>query len=118
MKITLYHNPQCSKSCESLRILQEETNVQVSIIEYLKTPLTLAELVSIAQKLHLVPRQFMRQNDIIYQSENLANPNLTDSDLLQAIIKHPRLLERPIAVSLNHAVIGRPPEHVLTYCNV
>lgn len=113
MKITLYHNPQCSKSCESLRILQEK-NAEISIIEYLKTPLSHAELASIAQKLHLKPRQFMRQNDIMYQSENLANPNLTDSDLLQAIIKHPRLLERPIAVSQHQAVIGRPPENVLT----
>ena len=112
MKITLYHNPQCSKSRETLKILQEK-GVDVSIIEYLKTPLTLAELESLAQKLNLEPRQFMRQNETLYQTENLANTDLTANDLFQAIIDHPRLLERPIAVSQNRAVIGRPPENVL-----
>ena len=112
MKITLYHNPQCSKSRETLKILQEK-GVDVSIIEYLKTPLTLAELESLAQKLNLEPRQFMRQNETSYQTENLANTDLTANDLFQAIINHPRLLERPIAVSENRAVIGRPPENVL-----
>jgi arsenate reductase len=112
MKITLYHNPQCSKSRETLKILQEK-GVDVSIIEYLKTPITLAELESLAQKLNLEPRQFMRQNETLYQTENLANTDLTANDLFQAIIDHPRLLERPIAVSQNRAVIGRPPENVL-----
>ena len=112
MKITLYHNPQCSKSRETLKLLQEN-GIDVSIIDYLKTPITLAELELLAQKLNLEPRQFMRQNETSYQTENLANTNLTANDLFQAIINHPRLLERPIAVSENRAVIGRPPENVL-----
>ncbi len=112
MTITLYHNPQCSKSRQTLTLLQEN-GVDVLIIDYLKTPLTLAELEALAQKLHLEPRQFLRHGETEYQTENLANENLTRQDLLQAIVKHPRLLERPIAVTKTKAVIGRPPENVL-----
>lgn len=95
-----------------MRILQEK-GIEVSIINYLSTPLTLSELESLANKLNLEPRQFMRQNELIYQTENLADDRLTSSELFQAIIAHPRLLERPIAVSSTSAIIGRPPEHVL-----
>ena len=112
MKITLYHNPHCSKSREALKILQEN-GIEVSIIDYLKTPLTLSELESIAQKLNMHPRQFMRTNETVYKTEELANTTLTNIDLFQAIINHPRLLERPIAVSQNSAAVGRPPENVL-----
>jgi arsenate reductase len=112
MKITLYHNPHCSKSREALKILQEN-GIEVSIIDYLKTPLSLSELESIAQKLNMHPRQFMRTNEAVYKTEELANTTLTNIDLFQAIINHPRLLERPIAVSQNSAAVGRPPENVL-----
>lgn len=107
MKITLYHNPQCSKSRATLALLQEK-GVDVTIIEYLKTPLTVAELENVAQKLGLEPRQFMRHGEAEYKE------NLTNQALLEAIVKYPRLLERPIAVSQTKAVIGRPPENVLT----
>jgi arsenate reductase (glutaredoxin) len=113
MKITLYHNPQCSKSREALKILQEK-GVEVFIIEYLKTPLALSELESIAQKLNLQPREFMRINEDVYKTKNLADTTLSNEDLFHAIINHPRLLERPIAISQNSAVIGRPPENVLS----
>lgn len=113
MKITLYHNPQCSKSRATLALLQEK-GVDVTIIEYLKTPLTIAELEKVAQKLGLEPRQFMRHGEVEYKNENLADENLTNQALLEAIVKYPRLLERPIAVSQTKAVIGRPPENVLT----
>lgn len=109
----LYHNPQCSKSRQVLNLLKEK-DIDVTIIEYLKTPLTVDELENVAQKLGLEPRQFMRQGEAEYQSENLANENLTRQELLEAIVKHPRLLERPIAVIDTKAVIGRPPENVLT----
>ncbi len=112
MKITLYHNSQCSKSRQTLALLQEK-GVDVSIIEYLKVPLTIAELEIIAQKLDLEPRQFMRQVEAEYKTENLAAEDLTYQDLLEAIVKHPRLLERPIAITEKKAVIGRPPENVL-----
>lgn len=108
----LYHNPQCSKSRQTLTLLQEK-GVDVTIVEYLKTPLTVDELESVAQKLGLEPRQFMRHGEAEYQAENLADENLTRQDLLEAIVKHPRLLERPIAVTETKAAIGRPPENVL-----
>jgi arsenate reductase len=107
----LYHNPQCSKSRATLALLQEK-GVEVSIIEYLKTPLIVADLDNIAQKLGLEPRQFMRQNEAEY--ENFADENLTREQLLEAIVKFPHLLERPIAVTDKKAAIGRPPENVLT----
>lgn len=110
MKITLYHNPQCSKSRATLALLQEKS-VEVAIIEYLKTPLTVAELEDVARKLGLEPRQFMRHGEAEY--ETVANKNLTHEELLEAIVKTPRLLERPIAVTNTKAVIGRPPENVL-----
>ncbi len=109
----LYHNPQCSKSRQTLSLLQEK-GVEVSIIEYLKTPLTFSELDAVAQKLDLEPRQFMRVNELEYETENLANESLTRNDLLEAIVKFPRLLERPIVVTETRAAIGRPPENVLT----
>jgi arsenate reductase len=110
MKITLYHNPQCSKSRQTLALLQEN-GVVVSLIEYLKTPLTIAELETLAQKLGLEPRQFMRHGETEYK--NVADENLTCEELFEAIVKYPRLLERPIAVTETKAVIGRPPENVL-----
>jgi len=109
----LYHNPQCSKSRQALALLQEK-GVEVTIIEYLKTPLTVAELDVVAHKLALEPRQFMRHGEAEYEGENLANEHLTRQELLAAIVQHPRLLERPIAVTETKAVIGRPPEKVLT----
>jgi len=112
MKITLYHNPHCSKSRETLKILQEK-GVELIIIEYLKNPLTLSELESISQKLNMQPRQFMRKNEDAYKTGNLADATLSNKDLFQAIINHPRLLERPIAISQNSAAVGRPPENVL-----
>lgn len=107
----LYHNPQCSKSRQTLTLLQDK-GVKVTIIEYLKTPLTVAELESIAQKLNLEPRQFMRHGEAEYES--VTDENLTREELFAAIVKHPRLLERPIAVTQTKAAIGRPPENVLT----
>ncbi|MDD5214617.1 MAG: arsenate reductase (glutaredoxin) [Methylococcales bacterium] len=106
----LYHNPQCSKSRQTLALLQEK-GVDVQVIEYLKTPLTVAELESIAQKLGLEPRQFMRHGEAEY--EKVADENLTRQELFEAIVKTPRLLERPIAVTDTKAAIGRPPENVL-----
>ncbi len=107
----LYHNPQCSKSRAALALLQEKS-IEVSIIEYLKTPLTVAELETVSQKLGLEPREFMRHGEAEYA--NVADENLTRQELLAAIVRFPRLLERPIAVTAEKAVIGRPPENLLT----
>lgn len=106
----LYHNPQCSKSRQTLALLQEK-GVDVSIIEYLKTPLTIMELELVAQKLNLEPREFMRHGESEYK--NVTDENLTREALFEAIVKYPCLLERPIAVTETKAAIGRPPENVL-----
>ncbi len=106
----LYHNPNCTKSRRTLALLQEK-GVAVSIIEYLKTPLTVVELGTIAQKLGLEPREFMRHGESEYQ--HVADESLTRQALLEAIVKYPNLLERPIAVTDTKAAIGRPPENVL-----
>lgn len=109
----LYHNPQCSKSRQLLTLLQEN-GVNVSIVEYLKAPLTVEELETMAQKLNLEPRQFMRQGESEY--ENFVAENLTRQELFEAIVKYPRLLERPIAVTETKAVIGRPLRMCWRYC--
>lgn len=106
----LYHNPQCSKSRQTLALLQEK-GVEVQIIEYLKTPLTINELEVLAKKLALSPREFMRHGEKEYEA--FRNEQLTNSDLLEAIVENPCLLERPIAVTETQAIIGRPPERVL-----
>ncbi len=105
----LYHNPQCNKSRQALTLLQEN-DVDVTIMEYLTTLLTVEELDILARKLDLEPRQFMRYGEPEYQ---FASEHLTRQELLEVIVKSPCLLERPIAVTETKAVIGRPPKKVL-----
>ncbi len=111
-KITFYHNPRCSKSRQALNLL-EEKGANLKIVPYLDTPPTLTALKKIASALDVSPRAFMRTNEAIYKQLDLGREELSDSELLKAIIEHPRLLERPIAVSETRAVIGRPPEDIL-----
>lgn len=110
--VTLYHNPRCSKSRTALRIL-EESGAPVRIIRYLDTPLTIAGLKKLTNVLRVSPRALLRTKEAAYKDLKLANPDLTDADILEAIVAHPKLLERPIAVCGDQGVIGRPPELVL-----
>lgn len=112
--ITLYHNPQCSKSRQALLLLQN-SGLEIRVIYYLKTPLSLSELRDLSEKLNLPPRDFIRSTEAIYKTLNLDHESLTSDDLLDAISKYPRLMERPIAVCGTHAIIGRPPENVLAF---
>lgn len=105
--ITLYHNPRCSKSREALALL-EQHGQPFQIIEYLKTPLDEATLSALLTKLGLTARQIMRHKEDEYQQLDLANPSLSEQQLISALATHPRLLERPIAVKDNQAAIGRP----------
>lgn len=111
-KITFYHNPRCSKSRQALSML-EEKGADLKIVPYLDTPPTLAALKKIAAALNTSPRAFMRSNEAIYKELDLGREDVSDSALLKAIVDHPKLLERPIAVSETRAVIGRPPEDIL-----
>jgi arsenate reductase len=109
--ITIYHNPRCGKSRSALALLVEK-RVQPHIIEYLKTPPTKEELRAILKKLGLKPGQIVRKGEDVYK-QKFAGKTLTDEQWLEALAKNPILIERPIAVKGDRAVIGRPPENVL-----
>jgi arsenate reductase len=108
--LTLYHNPRCSKSRETLALL-ESHGQEPRIIEYLKTPPTAAELKVIIAKLGIKPADLVRKSEEIYKS-TYAGKTLTDAQWIDAMVKHPILIERPIAIRGNTAVLGRPPENV------
>jgi arsenate reductase len=109
---TLWHNPRCSKSRATLALLQEN-GVEPAIRLYLDQTPTAEEVAILLQQLGLSVRAVMRTGEDAYKELGLANTALSDQDLINAIVSHPKLLERPIAVHNNHARIGRPPEHVL-----
>ena len=110
--ITLLHNPNCSKSRQTLALL-EERGAQVQIVEYLQNPPSTEELGQILSALEIGPRQLMRIKESVYLDLNLADTALNDADLINAMIANPILIERPIAMKDGAAVIGRPPENVL-----
>lgn len=112
MTTTIYHNPRCSKSRQTLQLLKDN-NIEPVVIEYLKSPPSAPVIDSILNRLNIEPRELMRKNETPYQENNLDNPVLTRTELIAAMVQHPILIERPIVVSNNKAVIGRPPENVL-----
>lgn len=111
-EITLYHNPRCSKSRQTLALL-EERGLQPRIIRYLDTPPDAQTLDRLLNLLGLEPRQLMRPKETPYQALDLANSTLSRAELIDAMIAHPILIERPIVVANGKAAIGRPPESVL-----
>ena len=113
MSVTIYHNPRCSKSRQTLGLLQERI-IDINIIEYLKTPPDISQLKQILKKLGYEPRQLMRKYEQIYKDFDLGNENKTAEDLIKAMAQNPILIERPIVLSGEKAVIGRPPESVLS----
>ena len=116
MSITIYHNPKCSKSRETLRLLQEQ-GINLVTIEYLKNPLTVEKLKEILSLLGVSPRDLMRKKEDKFKELDLANSKLTDEDLIHFMVKHPILIERPIVIANGKAALGRPPEHVLNILN-
>lgn len=112
--ITIIHNPKCSKSRRALALLAEH-NVQPDIVEYLNTPLTSAMLSDLRQALNVADvRAMMRANEAVYADLNLDDERVDQDALIAAIIEHPILLQRPIVTDGRQAVIGRPPENVLS----
>lgn len=109
---TIYHNPRCSKSRQTLQLLQQHSD-DIEIIEYLKAPPSKEQLQETLDLLGLKPRELMRTGESIYQKLNLDNQSLDDAALIQAMLEHPILIERPIVINNGKAVIGRPPENVL-----
>jgi len=112
MKVTIYHNPRCSKSRQTLALLQEQ-QVTPDVVEYLDTPPDTATLTRILDMLGLEPRQLMRTHEKEYKEAGLDNNDLSREQLIAAMVKYPILIERPIVVRNNKAAIGRPPEKVL-----
>lgn len=113
--ITIYHNPRCSKSRETLALVQaaaERLGETVEVVEYLKTPPALATLQALHAGLAVPVRQMIRDNEAIYQELGLGDASLSDAELLAAVADHPLLLQRPIVVRGKRAVIGRPPQTV------
>jgi len=113
MQVKIYHNPRCSKSRRTLEIIQEQ-GVEPTILEYLKTPPNHQELDSILNALKMQPRELMRTGETEYLEHNLDDSSLSRDQLIAAMVKYPKLLERPVVVVGDQAVIGRPPESVLT----
>jgi len=111
--VTLYHNPHCSKSRETLKLLKDNKIIPI-VINYLETPPDEDTLNSIIEMLGIKePRDLMRQHENEYKENNLDNPTLSKTQLIQAMVKFPRLIERPIVIANGKAVIGRPPKKVL-----
>ena len=112
MSITIYHNPKCSKSRQTLKLLEEQAT-GIDVIEYLKNPPTVKKLKEILSLLKFSPRDLMRKKEAEYKDLGLYNSNLSDKDLIESMVKHPILIERPIVLANGKAALGRPPENVL-----
>ena len=112
MSITVYHNPKCSKSCQTLQLLRTQ-GINPTIVEYLKYPPTSEKLEEILMLLELKPRDLMRKKETVYIKYELDKSSLSDGDLIDLMVKHPILIERPIVLTKDKAVIGRPPQEAL-----
>jgi arsenate reductase len=110
--ITIYHNPRCSKSRQTLAML-EEHNIQPEIVLYLENTPSKEKLQELLQQLGKSPRDILRKSEDAYKERGLSDTTLADDDLLDAMLAEPKLIERPIVVRGNNAVLGRPPENVL-----
>ncbi|OLU28786.1 arsenate reductase (glutaredoxin) [Pseudomonas sp. PA15(2017)] len=111
-ELMLYHNPRCSKSRAALQLL-EERDLQPVVVHYLDTPPSAAQLRDVLDKLGLPPRHLLRSGEDEYRELGLADQALSDEQLIAAMAAHPRLIERPILIAGDRAVIGRPPENIL-----
>lgn len=109
--LRIYHNPRCSKSRQTLALI-ENAGQSPDVILYLETPPTTAELKSLLKKLGMSARDLMRKGESDYKENNLADSSVTEDQLIQAMVKYPKLIERPIVVKGDQAILGRPPENV------
>jgi len=112
MPVTIFHNPRCSKSRQTLALL-ENHGTKPTIIEYLKTPIAKDKLIEILSLLRMTPRDLMRKKEAVYAEKGLDNLSLSDAELIDTMVKNPILIERPIVLANRKAALGRPPEQVL-----
>jgi arsenate reductase len=108
--LTIYHNPRCSKSRQTLQLIKESKQ-PVTVIEYLKTPLNQQQIEVLLKQLNCLPREMMRTKEVEFKQQNLQDAD--HQSLLRAMVDTPKLIERPIVVKGDRAIIGRPPENVL-----
>lgn len=109
---TIYHNPRCSKSRQTLELLQQN-KIEPEVVLYLETPPDAATIKSLLGKLGIGARDLLRTGEDAYKENNLKDRNLSDDDLIAAMVKFPKLIQRPIVVKGDKAVLGRPPENAL-----
>ena len=110
--IKIFHNPRCSKSRQTLELIRQQ-GIEPEVIEYLKTPPTISELKDILTRLNMEPRQLMRTKEAEYKENNLDSDKLSNEELIKAMVKNPKLIERPIVINHQKVALGRPPENVL-----
>lgn len=112
MSVTLYHNPRCSKSRQTLALL-EEKGITPDIVLYLETPPDTKTLTNLVKQLGIAPRELLRKGETDYKENNLKDSGLSDQQIIKLMTQFPKLIERPIVVCNGKARIGRPPESVL-----
>ncbi len=112
MSIKIFHNPRCSKSRQTLQLLNDNA-IEPEVVEYLKTPPNSTELAEVLKMLGMQPRDLIRKKEAEYKACGADNPELSDAELIDLMVANPKLIERPIVIKGNKAAIGRPPEQVL-----
>ena len=114
--LTIYHNPRCSKSRQTLQIIKDH-GIQPIVIEYLKAPLNESELENISRLLNKRPKGFVRKSETDFKENNIKDIIENDTELIYKMVQFPKIIERPIVIYKNKAVLGRPPESVLELLN-
>ncbi|QQX76367.1 MULTISPECIES: arsenate reductase (glutaredoxin) [Aequorivita] len=109
--ITFYHNPRCSKSRQALNLLEEKGET-IEVVRYLETPPSHQELKQVIELLGIAPIDLVRTQEEVWKT-TYKNKNLSDEQIIDAMVQNPKLIERPIAIKGTHAIIGRPPQQVL-----
>jgi|TARA_B110000459_G_C16616839_1_gene499378 arsenate reductase len=107
----IYHNPRCSKSRETLQLIKD-AGVEVEIVEYLKAIPTVDDLKMILMKLNLKPTDILRKGEAVYK-EKFKNSDFNDDEWIKVMLEYPKLIERPIVIKGNKAILGRPPQNVI-----
>ncbi len=112
-RIQIFHNPRCSKSRQTLALLEEQ-GIQPEVVLYLEATPDAKTLRDLLNKLGMSARELLRKNEDAYKAHKLSNPDLSEDQIIDTMIANPKLIERPIVVKGNRAVLGRPPENILT----
>ena len=107
----ILHNPRCSKSRQTLKLIQD-AGVEPDVVEYLDSPPTIQRLDEILKMLDMEPQQLMRKGEAVYKELDIKNQNLSRREAIKLMIENPKLIERPIVIKGDKAVVGRPPENV------